>query len=162
MALAPVDKKTVPTKGGGTLLFMQKTPSEAAPEVSGADVWERLPKVKELTLPDLAVDSYADDYLDDVDPQWKTKEAGSIDPGSISATLAWMPGDAAQKLVIENLGGDRRWFKTEHPNGAIHMFYGYISQAGQTVPRGETMTRTIKIDLSGKPNLEETRVVATP
>lgn len=73
-----------------------------------------------------------------------------IDPGQLSLTLAWKPADTTQRLLCNQLGQERRWFFIKYPNGAWDGFYGFVSSVGKSVQAKETITRSVKISLSGR------------
>lgn len=149
---------TQPTKGAGTQLWRQV---EGATITTDADYldetkWEVMGKLKELTPNEMTVEEFDDAYLDDENPDWKNTEPGEKDAGEFSFTLAWMPGDPAQKAMVEELGGAKKHWRVTYPNGAVDGVYGYVSSIGKAIPKKETMTRTAKIRCSGKPALGET------
>lgn len=146
---------TKPVKGAGTELYMAKVAGGTKPDMAQPDAVERLADVKELTPPDMSVEVVEDSYLDAANPEWKEKTPGQKDAGQLGFTLAWKPDDPAQKILVEELGGERRWFLIKYPNGKIDGFFGFISSLGKPVQIKETITRTVKVDLSGKPALAE-------
>lgn len=150
------DTKTEPTKGAGTQLFMAATPGAAKPAESESN-WSRLAKIKELTPPEISAEDQEDNYLDDANPDWRSSTPGQKDAGELSVTLAWLPGDAGQKELVNAVGGEPRWFKIKYPNDAYDLMFGYVSKVGKAVPQKEVMTRSVTIRLSGKPDLEEAR-----
>ncbi|MCX4037778.1 phage tail tube protein [Aeromonas caviae] len=147
---------TKPVKGAGTELYMAKVAGATKPDLAQADSVVRLADVKEITPPDMSVEVTEESYLDAPNPDWKEKSPGQKDPGQLGFTLAWKPGDPAQKTVVAELGGVHRWFLLKYPNGAVDGFYGFISSLGKPVQIKETITRTVKVDLSGKQDLAET------
>ncbi|WP_270806075.1 phage tail tube protein [Aeromonas sp. QDB62] len=145
--------KTV--KGAGTELYMAKVPGPTKPSIATADSVVRLADIKELTPPDMSVETTEESYLDAANPDWKEKTPGQKDAGQLGFTLAWKPDDAAQKTLVTELGGELRWFLIKYPNGKVDGFYGFISSIGKPIAIKETITRTVKVDLSGKPSLAE-------
>ncbi|WP_323932710.1 phage tail tube protein [Aeromonas hydrophila] len=144
-----------PVKGAGTELYMAKEPGPTKPSIATADTVIRLADVKELTPPDMSVEVTEDSYLDAPNPDWKEKTPGQKDPGQLGFTLAWKPDDPAQKTLVTELGGALRWFLIKYPNGKVDGFYGFISSIGKPLTIKDTITRTVKVDLSGKPALAE-------
>lgn len=147
---------TKPVKGAGTELYMAKAAGATKPDLTQPDTVVRLADVKEITPPDMSVEVTEDSYLDAANPDWKEKTPGQKDPGQLGFTLAWKPGDAAQKTLVGELGGAHRWFLIKYPNGEVDGFYGFISSLGKPIQIKETITRTVKVDLSGKQDLAET------
>lgn len=163
--MATAEKRINPIKGAGTQFFRVKNEKEATVAPSGvlaaAEVkkdanWNRISKIKELQPGEVSADTYEDNYLDDVAAEWKSTSQGVKSAGEISLTLAWMPGDTAQQAIVADFeSGKKTYWMVKYPNGARDVFYGFVSSLGKTIPQNETMTRTIKIVIVGKPSLAE-------
>ncbi|MBV7389022.1 phage tail protein [Pasteurellaceae bacterium TAE3-ERU1] len=164
--MAVTDKKKLPTKGAGTFFFRMLDDKEAtalttgtltAAEVKKTANWGRIAKIKELSIPEVSAETYEDNYLDDENAEWKASSQGAKNAGELSVTLAWLPGDDAQKKLIEDFNtGKKKYYLVQYPNGTRDVFYGFITSLGKTVPQNEVMTRTIKVQCVGKPMLAET------
>lgn len=141
---------TKPVKGAGTQLYMAAEVGEAKPNPATEGTVIRLADIKELTPPEMTAEEVEESYLDSDNPEWKEKEPGQIDPGQLSLTLAWKPADTTQRLLCNQLGQERRWFFIKYPNGAWDGFYGFVSSVGKSVQAKETITRSVKISLSGR------------
>lgn len=146
---------TTPIKGTGTQFLMAKTAGKVKPDPSSSVDVLRLAKVTDITPPEMSAEASEENYLDAEDPQWKEKSAGQIDPGELGITLAWKPGDANQTTMVNQLGGEPRWFFIKFPNGAYDAHYGFVSKVGKAIPAKEKITRTFGITLTGKQALAE-------
>lgn len=141
---------TKPVKGAGTQFFMAAEAGTAKPNLATEGKVIRLADVKELGAPEMSAEETEDSYLDSPDPEWKEKTPGQIDPGQLTVTLAWKPADATQKQLTNLLGKEKRWFFIKYPNGAWDGFYGFVSSVGKAIQAKETITRSVKISLSGR------------
>lgn len=147
---------TKPVKGAGTQFFMASAAGTEKPDPTTGNAVIRLADVKELTPPEMSAEEQEDAYLDAPDPKWKEKTPGQIDPGQLSVTLAWKPAEATQKQLVNLLAQAPRWFFIKYPNGAWDGFYGFVSSVGKAIQAKETITRSVKISLSGRQSLAET------
>ncbi|EIR5920152.1 prophage tail fiber N-terminal domain-containing protein [Escherichia coli] len=112
----PVPNPTMPVKGAGTTLWVYKGSGDPyANPLSDVD-WSRLAKVKDLTPGELTAESYDDSYLDDEDADWTATGQGQKSAGDTSFTLAWMPGEQGQQVLLAWFNkGDTRAYKIRFP-----------------------------------------------
>lgn len=147
---------TQPIKGAGTTLWIYTGSGDPyANPLSDVD-WTRLAKIKTLEPGEMTADSYDDTYLDDEDADWSNTAQGVKSAGNTSFTLAWKPGEAGQKDLVEwYTSGDARGYKIRYPNGVVDVFKGWISSLGKAIPAAEVITRTAQVTNTGKPALAE-------
>lgn len=119
--------------------------------------WRQLGKLKAIQPGEIQVDTEDESYLDDPNADWKQSSPGQKSISAISATLAWMPGDPGQQALMDAvMTGKNLTFRIKYPNGTLDLFSGFISSLGkENVGVKDTITRTIKIQPSGKPTSAE-------
>lgn len=158
----PVPNPTMPVKGAGTTLWVYKGSGDPyANPLSDVD-WSRLAKVKDLTPGELTAESYDDSYLDDEDADWTATGQGQKSAGDTSFTLAWMPGEQGQQVLLAWFNkGDTRAYKIRFPNGTVDVFRGWVSSIGKAVTAKEVITRTVKVTNVGRPSMAEDRSTVT-
>ncbi|MFI2810141.1 phage tail tube protein [Microbulbifer sp. JSM ZJ756] len=80
--------------------------------------------------------------------------AGLRDAGEVSITLIWNEGDTGQQALAADLESDANaYYKVIYPEGTEVEFIGHITGWGQSVPRDDKITRTVKFKISGKPTV---------
>lgn len=147
-----------PIKGAGTSFWRLKdgTDIEAEADLSVDTNWLVIAKVKDLQVGELTREDEEDEYLDDPSAEYKDSSPGQKDAGENQLTIAWMPGDTAQKqLVADYDAGTKTWYRVKYPNGAVDCYYGYINSLGKTLSVKDKMQRTIKLKNTVKPKLAE-------
>lgn len=151
-APTPLEK----TKGAGTTFWLYTGAGDAYANPLGDNDWLRLAQVKDLQPGEMTADAEDDNYLDDVDADWKVTAQGQKSAGDTSITLAWKPGESGQKKLIELFdSGDVRAWRIKYPNGVVDVFKGWVSSLGKTIQSKEAITRTLKITGVGRPHMAE-------
>ena len=143
-------------KGAGTTLWLYTGTGDAYKNPKGDVDWLKLAMVKDLQPGEMTADAEDDNYLDDENADWKTTAQGQKSAGDTSITLAWKPGEAGQKLLVElfDKGGVEVW-RIKYPNGTVDIFKGWVSSLGKTVQAKEVITRTLKVAGVGRPYMAE-------
>jgi len=113
------------------------------------DNWIQAAGVKEITPPSLTVNVTEESYLDG--DGWVEKDGGDINPGELSVTLAWDPDDTQQSAMYSDcLARKKRWYRINYTKaGVTDKYYGFISEWGKAITKGEKINRSVKFALSG-------------
>lgn len=158
---APNPNKSV--KGATTTLWMYHLQDGREYDNPLSDTnWLRLAEVKDIQPGEMTADAEDDNYLDDEEAGWKSTAQGQKSAGDTSVTLAWKPGDAGQKKLIELFdSGEKTAFRIKYPNGTVDVLRGWISALGKTIQAKEAITRTVKITGVGRPYFAEEQVART-
>lgn len=141
-------------KGKGTQLYRLNDGSEL-PDTWDASLFTRIADIKELTPPELSKDTNDETYLDD-DFGYKDKSSGSKDPGTLSFTIAWKPGETIQQTLFQDFELDvKTWYAIVYRNTVVDYCFGEVTKLGKTITENETITRSVDITLSGAPDMAE-------
>ena len=152
----PVPNPLAPIKGAKTTLWIYAGQGDPyANPLSDVD-WSRLAQIKDLQPGELSADAEDNNYLDDENADWKTTTQGQKSAGDTTITLAWKPGEPAQKKLLMLFdSGEKCTYKIKYPNGTVDLFKGWVSSLGKTVQAKEEITRSVKITGVGRPYLAE-------
>ncbi|EBV7249344.1 Ig-like domain-containing protein [Salmonella enterica] len=143
-------------KGAGTTFWLYTGNGDAYANPLGDNDWLRMAMVKDLQPGEMTADSEDDNYLDDEDADWDVTAQGQKSAGDTSITLAWKPGEAAQKKLVELFdSGDVQAWRIKYPNGTVDVFKGWVSGLGKAIQSKEFITRTLKIKGVGRPHMAE-------
>ncbi|EDJ9083473.1 phage tail protein [Salmonella enterica subsp. enterica] len=143
-------------KGAGTTFWLYTGNGDAYASPLGDNDWLRMAMVKDLQPGEMTADSEDDNYLDDEDADWDVTAQGQKSAGDTSITLAWKPGEAAQKKLVELFdSGDVQAWRIKYPNGTVDVFKGWVSGLGKAIQSKEFITRTLKIKGVGRPHMAE-------
>ncbi len=116
-----------------------------------ADTFVNTAKIKDMSTPEESRDTSEDAYLDEVSG-YKEFVAGMKDAGEFSITLKWDETDVGQVVLNTAFEGDGEVYgQIVFTTGAKFTYKGVVTGRGLEVPKNETITRTYKIKLSGKP-----------
>ena len=116
--------------------------------------WTRIANILDLTPPEESRNSSEKTFLDN-DTNYKEFEPGMIDPGELSLVLEFNLADAGQAKLKEDKSTKANiWYKTEYPDGSSDIMSAHITGWGKSVPKEETIQRTVKFKISGE--IEET------
>ena len=116
-----------------------------------ADTWINTAKIKDMSTPEESRDTSEDAYIDD-EYGYKEFVAGMKDAGEFSITLKWNQTDVGQVALSAAFEGDGTIFgQITFKDGSKFTYFGIVTGRGLEVPKNETITRTYKIKLSGKP-----------
>ena len=116
-----------------------------------ADTFINTAKIKDMSTPEESRETSEDSYIDETSG-FKEFVAGMKDAGEMSITLKWNEGDVGQVALNTAFEGDGTIFgQITFTTGAKFTYYGVVTGRGLEVPKNETITRTYKIKLSGKP-----------
>lgn len=109
----------------------------------------RVAKMLDVTPPEQTRSSSEKSYLDE-ESGFKSFEPGTIDPGEMSLVLEFDskdPGQAALKADFTTKGNFH--YKIQYPDGSTDVFEAHITGWGKSVPKEETIQRTVKFKVSG-------------
>ena len=116
-----------------------------------ADTFVNTAKIKDFGTPEESRDTSEDSYIDEVSG-YKEFVAGMKDAGEMSLTLKWNQAEAGQVVLNTAFDGDGEVYgQITFTTGAKFTYKGVVIGRGIEVPKNETITRTYKIKLSGKP-----------
>lgn len=116
-----------------------------------ADTFVNTAKLKDLGAPEESRDTSEDAYIDEVSG-YKEFVAGMKDAGEISLTLKWNESDVGQIVLNTAFEGDGEVYgQITFTTGAKFTYRAVVTGRGIEVPKNETITRTYKLKLSGKP-----------
>ena len=117
-----------------------------------ADTFTNTVKIKDFSAPEESTDTSEDAYIDEVSG-YKEFVPGMKDPGEISLTLKWDEADTGQIVLNTAFEGDGAVYgQIVFTDGNKFTYKGVVTGRGIEVPKNETITRTYKIKLSGKPS----------
>ena len=117
-----------------------------------ANTFTNTAKIKDFSAPEESTDTSEDAYIDEVSG-YKDFVAGMKDPGEISLTLKWDEADTGQIVLNTAFEGDGAVYgQIVFTDGNKFTYKGVVTGRGIEVPKNETITRTYKIKLSGKPS----------
>ena len=116
-----------------------------------ADTFVNTAKIKDLGTPEESRDVSEDAYIDD-EYGYKEFVAGMKDAGEFSLTLKWLKTDVGQVVLDTAFEGDGEVYgQMKFKTGEKFTYRGVLTGRGIAVPKNETITRTYKIKISGKP-----------
>ncbi|ELY4474944.1 Ig-like domain-containing protein [Salmonella enterica] len=156
MTEATVPNPLAPVKGARTTFSMYNGDGDPFANPFSDNNWLRLAMVKDLQPGELTADAEDNNYLDDENADWKSTTQGQKSAGDTTVTLAWKPGEDAQKklLALFESGKVQAW-RIKYPNGVVDVFKGWISSLGKTIQSKEEITRSVKITGVGRPRMAE-------
>ncbi len=109
----------------------------------------RVAKVLDLTPAEQTRSSSEKSYLDE-ETNYKRFEPGMIDPGELSLVLEFDSKDAGQVALKADFDTKGNFhYKVEYPDGSTDVFEAHITGWGKSVPKEETIQRTVKFKVSG-------------
>lgn len=111
--------------------------------------WVAYADVADISAPEITRSSSENGYISDT-AGYKEFEPGMKDPGEMEVTLKWLPGDANQALLRNDLDtNDNLHYRIDYPDGSKHTFMGHITSWGINLSKEETIMRKVKFKVSG-------------
>jgi hypothetical protein len=114
--------------------------------------WLQAAGVTDITPPTQSASVSEESYLDG--SGWIEKDTGDINPGELSAVLAWDPEDAQQQAMYADFkSGTKRWYRLNYTLAVppvTDKYYGVLSEWGKAIAKGEKVSRSVKFALSGE------------
>jgi hypothetical protein len=110
----------------------------------------RIANILDLSPPEQTRSSSEKSYLDD-ETGFKTFEPGMTDPGEMTLALEFDTKDSGQvALKADKETKGNFYYKIEYPDLSTEVFQAHITGWGKSVPKEETIQRTVKFKLSGQ------------
>lgn len=117
----------------------------------GPEVFTAVAEVASITPPNVSRDTVDATHMGSTE-KWRDFVAGLRDPGEMSITINWIPGDSAHDALFAKFTSDTASnFKIVYPNSVADIFSALCVGISPEVPLDGKLSATVRFKLTGKP-----------